>query len=144
MKSLLHLSTLLLPLTTILLTTTVLGHNKIVDSLAQDLPASSSSHLHFHTPTSFHYFQWGAPTGLPSLFETLAEDARFSRLVAGLALAFGDHSDILSRAAPLTVFAPMDSAFAKVDNSTLEKLLADTEALRGVLARHMVANMEVK
>ena len=66
------------------------------------------------------------------------------RLVAGLALAFGDHSDILSRAAPLTVFAPMDSAFAKVDNSTLEKLLADTEALRGVLARHMVANMEVR
>ena len=69
MKSLLHLST------TLLLTTTVLGHNKLVDSLAQDLPSSSS---------------------------------------------------------------------AKVDNSTLEKLLADTEALRGVLARHMVANMEVK
>ena len=32
--------------------------------------------------------------------------------------------------APFTVFAPTNSAFAKIDNATLTSLLADTEALQ--------------
>jgi|AntAceMinimDraft_12_1070368.scaffolds.fasta_scaffold38825_1 uncharacterized surface protein with fasciclin (FAS1) repeats len=40
---------------------------------------------------------------------------------------------------PFTVFAPTDAAFAKVPAATLNALLADKEALSGVLTYHVVA-----
>ena len=39
---------------------------------------------------------------------------------------------------PLTVFAPINSAFDKVDPATLEGLLADTDVLTGVLTHHVI------
>merc|ERR1712066_1101990 len=46
--------------------------------------------------------------------------------------------------APLTLFAPTNSAFAKVGNETLDGLLKDPDALSGVLQRHLVANKAVR
>lgn len=39
---------------------------------------------------------------------------------------------------PLTVFAPINSAFDKVDPATLEGLLADTDVLTGILTHHVI------
>ena len=39
---------------------------------------------------------------------------------------------------PLTVFAPINSAFDKIDPATLEGLLADTETLNGILMHHVI------
>ena len=44
----------------------------------------------------------------------------------------------------LTLFAPTNSAFAKVGNETLDGLLKDPDALSGVLQRHLVANKAVR
>jgi uncharacterized surface protein with fasciclin (FAS1) repeats len=39
---------------------------------------------------------------------------------------------------PLTVFAPINSAFDKIDPATLEGLLGDTEMLTGILLHHVI------
>ena len=45
--------------------------------------------------------------------------------------------------APVTIFAPTNSAFAKIDNDTLTALLADPEALTQTLFRHIVPGKSV-
>merc|ERR1712088_773113 len=82
------------------------------------------------------------PTGSLTLDETLAADDRF----AALAAAFDNRptADVLNGTAPLTLFAPTNSAFAKVGNETLDGLLKDPDALSGVLQRHLVANKAVR
>lgn len=47
--------------------------------------------------------------------------------------------ETLKSEGPFTVFAPTDAAFAKVPTATLNALLADKEALAGVLTYHVVA-----
>ena len=47
--------------------------------------------------------------------------------------------DVLSGAGPFTVLAPTNEAFAKLPEGALESLLADPEALAGVLKAHVVA-----
>jgi len=86
------------------------------------------------------------PTGSLTLDETLAADDRFTTLVAALAAAFDNRptADVLNGTAPLTLFAPTNSAFAKVGNETLDGLLKDPDALSGVLQRHLVANKAVR
>merc|ERR1712072_1178310 len=86
------------------------------------------------------------PTGSLTLDETLAADDRFTILVAALAAAFDNRptADVLNGTAPLTLFAPTNSAFAKVGNETLDGLLKDPDALSGVLQRHLVANKAVR
>ena len=142
------------------------GKINLVHSLfrpfARKIPRTFTKHTHYHShaqphaPPSLHpypaypyvpgqgYVPSQTPTGALTLDETLAGDERFTTLVAALAVAFDDNSDILNGTSPLTIFAPTDSAFAKVDNSTLEGLLQDPEALRGVLTRHLVANKAVR
>jgi uncharacterized surface protein with fasciclin (FAS1) repeats len=44
---------------------------------------------------------------------------------------------------PLTVFAPINSAVDKVDPATLEGLLADTDALTGVLTHHVIPGQQL-
>jgi hypothetical protein len=44
---------------------------------------------------------------------------------------------------PVTVFAPIDSAFDKLDPASLEGLMADPEALTGVLAYHVLPSSSV-
>jgi len=86
------------------------------------------------------------PTGSLTLDETLAADERFTTLVAALAAAFDNRptADVLNGTSPLTLFAPTNSAFAKVGNETLDGLLKDPDALSGVLQRHLVANKAVR
>ena len=47
--------------------------------------------------------------------------------------------DVLSGAGPFTVLAPTNEAFAKLPEGALESLLADPEALAGVLKAHVIA-----
>ena len=47
--------------------------------------------------------------------------------------------DTLQGDGPFTVFAPTDEAFAALPEGTLEALLADTEALSGLLLYHVVS-----
>ena len=46
--------------------------------------------------------------------------------------------DTLNSGGPFTVFAPINTAFAKIDPATLEGVLADTDALTGILTYHVV------
>jgi len=84
------------------------------------------------------------PTGSLTLDEVLAGDDRFTTLVAALAVAFDKNADVLNGTSPLTIFAPTNSAFAKVGNETLDGLLKDPDALSGVLQRHLVGNKAVR
>lgn len=59
-----------------------------------------------------------------------------STLVAAVGAA--DLVDTLETGGPLTVFAPINTAFDKVDPATLESLLADPEALTGILTYHVL------
>jgi len=47
--------------------------------------------------------------------------------------------DVLSGKGPFTVLAPTNEAFAKLPEGALEGLLADPEALAGILKAHVVA-----
>ncbi|CAM3172091.1 fasciclin domain-containing protein [Nocardioides dubius] len=47
--------------------------------------------------------------------------------------------DTLNGAEALTVFAPTDDAFAKIDKKTLDGVLADKETLTTILTHHVVA-----
>jgi uncharacterized surface protein with fasciclin (FAS1) repeats len=46
--------------------------------------------------------------------------------------------DTLNTGGPFTVFAPINTAFDKIDPATLESVLADTEALTGILTYHVI------
>jgi uncharacterized surface protein with fasciclin (FAS1) repeats len=46
--------------------------------------------------------------------------------------------DTLNTGGPFTVFAPINTAFDKIDPATLEGVLADTDALTGILTYHVV------
>ena len=78
---------------------------------------------------------------LPTTGELLSTDQRFSTLLTALETAFPDGTGL---EAPFTVFAPTNSAFAKVDEDTLLELLGDTEALQQGLLRHVVAGQAVR
>ncbi|RNL65222.1 fasciclin domain-containing protein [Nocardioides marmoriginsengisoli] len=60
-----------------------------------------------------------------------------STLVAAVKAA--DLVDTLNSAEALTVFAPADSAFAKIPSKTLNGLIADVPALTKVLQHHVIA-----
>ena len=46
--------------------------------------------------------------------------------------------DTLNTGGPFTVFAPINTAFDKIDPATLESVLADTAALTGILTYHVL------
>jgi hypothetical protein len=84
------------------------------------------------------------PSGSRTLDETLAADDRFTTLVAALTVAFPDSSNVLNGTSPLTIFAPTNSAFAKLGNDTLDAVLKDPTGLSTILQRHLVANKAVR
>ncbi|MGW4798030.1 fasciclin domain-containing protein, partial [Nonomuraea sp. NPDC004297] len=49
-----------------------------------------------------------------------------------------DLVDTLNSADGITVFAPTNDAFAKIDKSTLDKVLADNKTLTDILTYHVV------
>lgn len=61
-------------------------------------------------------------------------------LLSTLVTAVGaaELGDTLNSGGPFTVFAPVNSAFDKIDPATLEGVLGDTEALTGILTYHVV------
>ena len=75
------------------------------------------------------------PTGsgnLPTTGQLLATDGRFSTLVLALETAFGNETGL---AAPFTVFAPTNKAFAKIDENTLKGLLEKPEDLQNGISQ---------
>ncbi|MBN32626.1 MAG: beta-Ig-H3/fasciclin [Dehalococcoidia bacterium] len=76
---------------------------------------------------------------LSSIAEIATEDGRFNTLVTALVEA--DLAETLSGEGTFTVFAPTDEAFAALPDGTLEGLLADKEALSGVLLYHVLGSV---
>ena len=79
------------------------------------------------------------------MFNTLATDSRFSTLVAAVQAA-GLTEQAISDLGPLTIFAPTNDAFAKIDNETLSGLLTseDKTGLTNILLRHVVPGQAVR
>lgn len=71
-----------------------------------------------------------------TIAEIAAGNQDFSTLVAALQAA--ELVDALNGSGNYTVFAPTNEAFAALPEGTLEKLLANKEALKGILLYHVV------
>ena len=82
----------------------------------------------------------GEPT--QTIVDIAASNDDFSTLVTALTAA--DLVTTLSdTSATFTVFAPTNAAFDKIDDATLDGLLADTDALTAILLKHVVNNSEI-
>jgi len=73
---------------------------------------------------------------MKNIVETAIEAGTFRTLVEAVKTA--GLVKTLSGRGPFTVFAPNDSAFAKLPSGTLEKLLRNKEKLTSVLTHHVV------
>ena len=71
------------------------------------------------------------------IVDTAVAAGSFTTLVAAVKAA--GLVDTLKSAGPFTVFAPTDDAFKKLPAGTVEKLLADPEALKKILLYHVVS-----
>jgi uncharacterized surface protein with fasciclin (FAS1) repeats len=71
------------------------------------------------------------------IVDTAVAAGGFTTLVTAVQAA--ELVDKLKEAGPFTVFAPNDAAFAKIPAETLNGLVADKEALTGILGLHVVA-----
>jgi uncharacterized surface protein with fasciclin (FAS1) repeats len=82
----------------------------------------------------------GIDGALPTMVEIASADDRFSTLVTAVGEAADAVGTTLSTAGALTLFAPTNEAFAKVDATALTNLLADEAALTNVLLNHVYAS----
>jgi uncharacterized surface protein with fasciclin (FAS1) repeats len=87
----------------------------------------------------------GVPTSGEGSVEGMADDpvataASNNPLLTTLtsAVTQADLVDTLNSAEAITVFAPTDDAFAKIDPATIEKLKTDKDLLTGILTYHVV------
>jgi uncharacterized surface protein with fasciclin (FAS1) repeats len=74
---------------------------------------------------------------MPNLVQTAVKAGTFQTLVKAVQAA--GLVDTFSGPGPYTVFAPNDSAFAKLPAGTVEGLLKDIPKLKDVLTYHVVA-----
>ncbi|MDE3270499.1 fasciclin domain-containing protein [Pseudoalteromonas sp. G4] len=82
------------------------------------------------------------PEPVGNIVEVASKAGAFNTLL--IAAAAAGLADVLAdESATYTVFAPTDAAFAQIPESTLEALLADTEALKNVLLYHVIADEKV-
>ena len=82
----------------------------------------------------------GEPT--QTIVDIAASNDDFSTLVTALTAA--DLVTTLSdTSATFTVFAPTNAAFDKIEDSTLDGVLADTDALTAILLKHVVTAAEI-
>lgn len=72
-----------------------------------------------------------------TIVDIAVADGRFTTLVAALQAA--ELVETLQGDGPFTVFAPIDDAFAKLPEGTVEALLADIPALTDILLYHVVS-----
>lgn len=75
--------------------------------------------------------------GTLDIVDTAVKGGDFKTLLAAIQLAGLENT--LRSEGPLTVFAPTDSAFAKLGEATLNSLLSNQEALIQLLKTHVVA-----
>ncbi len=75
----------------------------------------------------------------PTILEAALANPDLSTLVTAVGASSSGLQSALAAAGPITVFAPVNSAFAKIQPSDLEALLADQTALDTVLSYHVVA-----
>lgn len=71
-----------------------------------------------------------------TIVDIAVQDGRFTTLVTALEAA--GLVDTLQSGGPFTVFAPTDEAFAALPEGAVEGLIADPDALSGVLLYHVV------
>ena len=79
---------------------------------------------------------YGGSNGKMDIVDTAMGAGNFNTLVTAVKEA--GLVDTLKGKGPFTVFAPTDEAFAKIPEADLKALLADKEALAGVLTYHVV------
>ena len=79
---------------------------------------------------------FGGESASKDIVDTAVEAGSFNTLVAAVQAA--GLVDTLKGEGPFTVFAPTDAAFAALPEGTVESLLADPEALAGILTYHVV------
>ncbi|WP_212746618.1 fasciclin domain-containing protein [Pseudoalteromonas ruthenica] len=82
------------------------------------------------------------PPNEQSIVDVAVADGNFTTLVSALQEA-GLEQTLADLEREFTVFAPTDAAFDKLDQATLDALLADPEALINVLLYHVVADATV-
>jgi uncharacterized surface protein with fasciclin (FAS1) repeats len=78
--------------------------------------------------------QAAAPT--TDIIDIASSDGRFTTLVAAVNAA--GLTETLKGPGPFTLFAPTDSAFAKLPPGTVESLLAEPATLKDILLFHVV------
>ena len=74
---------------------------------------------------------------MKNIVEIAVEAGSFNTLVAAVKAA--GLAETLQGTGPFTVFAPTDTAFAKLPAGTVESLLADKEKLASILTYHVVS-----
>jgi uncharacterized surface protein with fasciclin (FAS1) repeats len=72
---------------------------------------------------------------MANLLETAEQAGNFKTLLRAIEAA--ELAEILNSPGPYTVFAPMDEAFAKLPEGTLESLLQDIPKLKRVVTYHV-------
>merc|ERR1711992_69121 len=93
--------------------------------------------VHHHQPVHHnHVAPVVAKVAPKTIAELVVSEPRFSTLLAAVKAA--DLVDTLNGEGAFTVFAPTNEAFKKVPEEALTGLLADKEALKAVLLRHVV------
>ncbi|AFZ17005.1 fasciclin domain-containing protein [Allocoleopsis franciscana] len=73
---------------------------------------------------------------MADIVETAANAGTFNTLVKAVKAA--DLVELLKGDGPFTVFAPVDAAFERMPEGTLEQLLQDIPTLKKILAYHVV------
>ena len=82
------------------------------------------------------------PEPVGNIVDVASQAGSFNTLL--IAAAAADLAEVLAdESATYTVFAPTDAAFTQLPESTLNALLADTEALKNVLLYHVIADAKV-
>ena len=82
----------------------------------------------------------GEPT--QNIAEVVVGNADFSTLLAALDIADLD-TTLADETQTFTVFAPTNAAFDKIEDTALDGLLADTDALSSVLLQHVIIGSEI-
>lgn len=70
------------------------------------------------------------------ILDTMEHDGDFKTMLTAIKTA--GMEDTFKAAGPITVFAPNDAAFAKLPKKKLDKLMSDKEALKKLIAHHVV------
>ncbi|MDR2219044.1 MAG: fasciclin domain-containing protein [Methylobacillus sp.] len=71
-----------------------------------------------------------------NLLETMDTDGGFKVMLKAIKTA--GMEDTFTGAGPVTVFAPVDSAFSDMPKAKLDKLMGDKEALKKMISHHVV------